>query len=192
MRKNYFAKSDMPQVNSFYKNIWDKLTDDGKGEISHRLWEGIRHGEKKFSELVDDIKEKEAKRIYELLLKHDDVSVQSTKIPEADRQEFIRAIEGGNKAEAYQILDRQSFTNNVSVAPSREIKSEMAQSGREADSKEILSATVNRSEKARPDDVEELPSISDLNLKDLKIADASTQGVAANSIRSDMAPKRSL
>ena len=196
LKKDFFTKHDLPEVDSFYKRAWDKLTEGGKGELSHRVWEGIRHGEAKFSELLDNIKEKEAKRLYELLNKHEDVSTQAAQIPESDRKDFIRAFESGKKEEAYQILDRQSFTNNVSV--SREIKSVDAQASREVDSKSIASAAITKtSDAAKETGLDDSPSIGDFDLdaikiKGVKLADASTQGVAANTIRAGDSSKQRL
>ena len=196
LKKDFFTKHDLPEVDSFYKRAWDKLTEGGKGELSHRVWEGIRHGEAKFSELLGNIKEKEAKRLYELLNKYEDVSTQAAQIPESDRKDFIRAFESGKKEEAYQILDRQSFTNNVSV--SREIKSVDAQVSREVDSKSIVSAAITKTSGiAKKTGLDDSPSIGDFDLdavkiKGVKLADASTQGVAANTIRAGDSSKQRL
>lgn len=187
MQRDYFTKKDMPHVNTIYE-AWDRLTEGGKEAMSHRLWEGIRHGEQKFSELVDKVKDTEIARIYRRLT-DSAPDKRLPEIPEQDRNDFIRAVESGKKDEASHILDRQSFTNAVATV---ELKSTSAEAGQESDSRKIKFASANQSEKIQHDDVEELPSIADLNLKDLKIADAVTQGVAANAIRSDAATKRSL
>ncbi len=198
LRRDYFAKADMPQVNSFYKNIWDKLTDDGKGEISRRLWEGIRHGEQPFSDLADDIKEKEAERLHKLFTNATIEVGAMAQVPEKDRSDFIRAYEGGNKEEAYRILDRQSFTNNVSVAAPREIENAPVEKNRESKSKSIeavaaapiLEITEQKND-SEPQAIGKI-DLDSINLDNLKVADKAAQGIAAPALRSDASVKRSL
>jgi len=195
LKKEYFTKQDMPRVDSFYKQTWDKLTEGGKDAISHRVWEGIRHGEAKFSELLENIKEKEAERVHKQLT-DSTIGVNTlAQIPETDRKDFIGAYEGGKKEEAYQILNRQSFTNNVSLNATHVIKSQNVQDGREADSKAIVAAAIastpekiNQKDSANPPSMAEL-DLDSINLKDMKIADGTTQ---ANLPRSDKPASRSL
>jgi hypothetical protein len=196
MQREYFTKKDMPHVNTIYE-AWDRLTDGGKDAMSHRLWEGIRHGEQKFSELVDKIKDTEIARIYRRLT-DSAPDKRLPEIPEQDRNDFIRAVEDGKNDDASRILDRQSFTNAVSVNKQREIQDADVFTSHDTKSIKanvvVADDTIDKNssvEKSEPPAIGEI-DLDDINLKDLKLPDNSTQGLAANAIRSDVATKRSL
>src|SRR5690606_14217747 len=38
----FFTKEDFPALERFYGGAWDRLSDGGKAEMSHRVWEGVR------------------------------------------------------------------------------------------------------------------------------------------------------
>ncbi|HEV2692917.1 MAG TPA: hypothetical protein VG347_08495 [Verrucomicrobiae bacterium] len=60
VEKEYFTKKDFGSLEDFYRNSWDKLTDNGKSEMSKRLHEGIVRHEYIFDELPEVIQEKDS------------------------------------------------------------------------------------------------------------------------------------
>ncbi len=119
LAKDFFSKSDFGALNEFYGGAWDKLTEEGKTQMSHRLWEGIRRGEYEFSELPDNVKRREAELIYGLLTNPEKTPEGYQNIPPEDREEFVQQYEAGNLEAAYEILDREGFVENVSKSAER-------------------------------------------------------------------------
>ena len=48
LKQDFFTKRDFGSLESFYAKTWDRLSERGKDEMSHRIWEGIRRDEYKF------------------------------------------------------------------------------------------------------------------------------------------------
>lgn len=115
LQKEFFTKRDFNSLDEFYSQSWDKLSEPGKTEMEHRVWEGIRKEEYKFSELPESVRERSADRVYKGLVANDTNVVDDSNIPEKDKQDFMRAFRSGNNREAHKLLDRDSFTNNVAV-----------------------------------------------------------------------------
>lgn len=116
LEKEAFTKSDFNALSKFYSGAWDRLSEGGKAEMSHRIWEGVRREEYHFSELPDSVKEKEAERLHQLLLKGPDITTDLEKIPQIDREDFQSAWKAGKRKEACEILDRPSFAENVALS----------------------------------------------------------------------------
>ena len=114
LQKECFTKSDFSSLEQFYSNTWDRLTEGGKAEMSHRVWEGVRREEYRFTELPETVKENEAQRLRDAL---DAGNRDLEAIPETDRSDFINSWDAGRKKESYQVLDRPSFAKAVSVTP---------------------------------------------------------------------------
>lgn len=87
--------------------------------MSHRVWEGVRRDEYQFSELPEMVKQKEAQQVYGMLSGAKQMPEELNNIPVGDRNDFTRAWGSGRKNEAYIVLDRSSFKENVarSTAP---------------------------------------------------------------------------
>jgi hypothetical protein len=113
LKEKFFTKSDFNNLAHFYSHSWDKLTEGGKEQMSHRVWEGVRHGEYKFDDLPDVVKEKEAGRLDQLLTQSATVPKDLEPIPENDRRQFVQAYEAGEKKRSYEVLGRPSFIQNA-------------------------------------------------------------------------------
>jgi len=105
----FFTKSMFGTLEHFYSKSWDKLTEGGKAQVSHRVWEGVRHGEYRFEELPEVVKQKEAKRLHDIMESPSSLTA-TVNIPVQDKREFCQAYERDDKREAYKILGRPSFT----------------------------------------------------------------------------------
>lgn len=187
LREDFFTKKDFGRLDKFYSETWDRLTESGKTEMSHRLWEGIRRDEYKFTELPKSVREKESKQAYKLLRDPSKGPESALQIPEKDRSDFIRAYESGNQEEAGRILERESFRKNMfKETTSQPINHVSAERGRDADAASIekrFSGTTseqNKPEPVRKSGTKADLDISGINLDGLKMAEAPTQTSAAD------------
>lgn len=113
LAKEYFQKSDFNKLDNFYAHTWPKLSEEGKSEMSHRVWEGIRHNEYKFDELPESIRRGESERLYQqFTVKATDEGLGN--IPGKDKDDFILAHDKGNQEAVKSVLSREVFTGNVS------------------------------------------------------------------------------
>lgn len=129
LRKDFFTKNDFRRLDQFYSQTWERLTENGKTEMSHRIWEGIRRDEYTFTELPKSVREKETKQAHNLLRDHSMGPESTLAIPEKDRNDFIRAYESGREEEAGKILERESFRKNMfketSSKPIKDVSAEL-------------------------------------------------------------------
>ncbi len=84
------------------------------------MWQGVRRKEYEFIELPVPVKEKEAERLFEALSAERTISADLGRIPPGDRQDFLREWRSGNKEASYEVLNRKSYTDNVSLSAKRE------------------------------------------------------------------------
>ena len=112
--KDFFTKSDFEELEEFYGSAWERLSDDGKAQMSHRIWEGVRRGEYEFVELPEQVRRKEADLLYQQLAAKQ-LPPNLEAIPQKDREEFIASYKAGNHAKMDEVLNRESFKENVSV-----------------------------------------------------------------------------
>jgi hypothetical protein len=130
--KEFFTKKDFPQLEEFYANTWERLSDRGKDAMSQRIWEGVRRDEFEFHELPSSAKDKEMKWAYTALTKRDASASMTGQIPRADRDDFIHAYESGDKREAENVLGRRSFRENMFLGETKkEVRHSAAYVGRE-------------------------------------------------------------
>ncbi len=134
LEKRYFTKSDFGELKQFYSDVWDRLSERGKDEMSHRIWEGIRKKEYTFGELPEPVREKETERAYQVLKNRDTGVSRAVAIPERDRSDFIRAYEGGRRQEAQKILERESVKTGVFREPESAARTHVVEGiGRESE-----------------------------------------------------------
>ncbi len=187
LREDFFTKKDFARLDQFYSKAWDRLTQNGKTELSHRIWEGVRREEYTFTELPKSVREKETKQAYHLLRDPSKGPESALAIPEKDRSDFIRAYESGKEDEAGKILERESFRKNMfKETSSPPIKHVSAELGRNADAasieKRFSDATggQNRPEGLRKSDTSAVLDVSGINLNGLRMAEAPAQTSAAD------------
>ncbi len=155
LKEDFFTKRDFARLSEFYAHTWDRLSEGGKNEMSHRIWEGIRRDQYKFSDLPQAVQEKEEDRAYTVLKKRETQVGAPDRIPAVDREDFIRAYEAGKRKDAGVILDRPSFREQMFLGQdSAPIHSRAAEVGGEAQAAAMRdnsaeSPTVTDSE-ARP------------------------------------------
>lgn len=113
LSKEFFTKKDFGNLEHFYSHTWDRLSEGGKDQMSRRIWEGVRRDEYKFSDLPTTVREKETERAYARLKKPALGISTESRIPGTDRDDFIRAYEGGKRDDAEKVLDREGFRRNL-------------------------------------------------------------------------------
>lgn len=128
----FFTRADFHELIDFYGSAYDRLSDRGKAEMSHRVWEGIRQGEYQFTELPENVRNKEMERLMGVLSDPEKMPENLKRIPEKDREDFMAAINAGKRDEAAQILNREGFTNNVSTSEELE-QSPQTENAKEAE-----------------------------------------------------------
>ena len=185
--KPFFTKDDFGSLEKFYSHTWDRLSEAGKDEMSRRVWEGIRRNEYTFAELPKVVRDKETEHAYKRLRDSAIGSVEAQRIPEKDREDFIRAYESGKREEAEQILGRDSFANGMfRGSESRSVDHARVDSGRDSDGKSVGGQVAAGD---LPDKVPQEPvksagkanlDVSDLNLDGLQLAEASSAPSSAN------------
>ena len=132
LQREFFTKGDFGSLESFYAKTWDRLSEEGQAQMSHRVWEGVRRDEYQFSELPETVKKKEAERLHEMLSGGRRTSEDLQNIPENDRRDFVNTWEEGRHHDSYRVLDRPSFKQSVSLS-SRETQAEAAIQHHEGD-----------------------------------------------------------
>ena len=166
MAKENFTKADFGKLENFYHSAYDRLSEDGKSEMSHRVWEGVRRKEYEFSELPDIVKEKEAKRLRNELGK-EQVAPDLLNIPAGDRRDFMKAWDEGNKPRSYEVLDRPSFAANVSLSA----KSVEAETVKVHEDEATRVGSSEQKNGSRPATKGNAAGIAEISLADLTLVD---------------------
>ena len=180
LAKEFFTKRDFGKLELFYAHTYDRLSEGGKDEMSHRVWEGVRHGEYRFTDLPEDVQKKEAKRAYDRFIdptrKRDDLE----QVPETDRNDFIRAYKSGDRKELGEVVNRESFCRNMAIDASKGVNHQTATAGKTADDYSILAEDKTRN--ISPDNSSAMAKIKSASekLKDLTLDDSPPTPLAAN------------
>jgi hypothetical protein len=196
LKEDFFTKKDFAKLDEFYAHSWERLSQGGKDQMSHRIWEGVRREEYKFTDLPKSVQEKEAKQAYKRLTESTIGTGDARQIPEKDRQDFLRAYEAGKRDEAEKVLERDSFKKSMfRDSDSKGVKSAQVQAGREAEAKAagaqvVAGGASEKSVQPVQNAGKAKESLADLNLDGLKLADASSPPSSASIPRG--APARAV
>ncbi|MDF1816329.1 MAG: hypothetical protein P1V20_29285 [Verrucomicrobiales bacterium] len=126
LAKDFFTREDFDELDQFYGSAYERLSERGQSEMSLRVWQGIREGEYQFTDLPSRIREKEMERLFGMLSDPHQIPDNLKQIPEKDREEFLAAYQSGDSGRAAQILNRDSFKENVSISTNLEEKEKAA------------------------------------------------------------------
>lgn len=173
LKEDHFTKADFGKLEKFYTNTWDRLSENGKAEMSHRIWEGVRRKEYDFDDLPDIVKQKEAERLQGMLRDGAQTQRELQAIPIEDRQAFLNAWENNDRKTAYQILDRPSFVKNVAISPPPEI-GESAVSASHAEAAQILKVETQKPEAPTAKATPQLMGTVDFKLDDIAQLDSAS------------------
>ena len=187
LSEDFFTRKDFSRLDQFYSHSWDRLSQHGKDEMSHRVWEGVRQGNYTFGQLPPSVKEKETKQAYDLFRNGSAADHNLSQIPASDRNDFIRAYEAGKTEEASKIIERPCFRDNLFRDTKSEIKKHAsAEQAYGADRNNLRSQITTNAVAPAPVNETEGPAgkgdlaIPALNLKGMELADAPAQISAAN------------
>ena len=150
LEESFFTKKDFGKLENFYTHSYDRLSEDGKEEMSHRFWEGIRHEEYRFEDAPATVREKEAKLTYKKL-SADSLGSDVKKIPASDRAEFLEAYRSGDQQAASHILSRDSFKQNMSLETSAGITHQAATIRKASEDVGILGGQTTEPTGAQPE-----------------------------------------
>lgn len=109
LKSEFFTKRDFDALAVFYQNSWDKLSEEGKDEMTQRVWEGARQGEYELSELPENVRSRTLERLHLSLKGEAKMPPSAPKLGEKEQQEFIFLLERGNLDQALDVLDGQSL-----------------------------------------------------------------------------------
>jgi hypothetical protein len=186
LKEDFFTKRDFARLSEFYAHTWDRLSEGGKDQMSHRVWEGIRRDQYKFSDLPEVVQEKEEDRAYSVLKKRETKVGAPERIPAVDREDFIRAYEGGKRKDAGVILDRPSFREHMFLGRnSRAIQNITVEAGKEAESVEVR---ANLAASQRPAGVEAPPQPSSGTKANVDVSGLNLDGVTLAALPPDISP----
>ena len=152
LEREYFAKADFGELEEFYSSAWERLSEGGKAEMSERVWEGVRRGEYSFVELPDEVRKKEAEFLYQQLASGKELPANLKAIPEAERREFMAAVESGNQSRIDDVMSSDVFAWNVSVnQPSKDASPHKSEEiAQKADDKRISRTAGQQEQKENP------------------------------------------
>jgi hypothetical protein len=175
LKEDFFTKGDFGRLEHFYAHAWDRLSEEGKDEMSHRFWEGIRHGEYKFSDAPKAVRDKEEDRVYAKLTTPQIEQDRIRQIPESDRADFIRAYKAGDREEAGRVLNRESFGKNVGLGKSAGIKPEASDEGKQVADQAVVE---NVKKPAAKDADTVAASAASAKFQDIQLDTVGLKGVA--------------
>ena len=89
--------------------------------MSHRIWEGIRHDEYRFTDLPKVVRDKEEDRVYAKLTSSSKAHESLEQIPETDRAD-LSALTRREIEEEPESSNRDSFRRNVSLGTSSAVQ----------------------------------------------------------------------
>ena len=174
LQQEYFTKANFDELEQFYSNTYDRLSEEGKAQMSHRVWEGVRQQQYQFSELPDPVKEKEAQSLRDMFSGVKHMPKEINQIPSNDRSDFINAWDAGQKSAAYSVLDRSSFADHVAVS-TRKVEESVAVESPTLDTKAVK---TTEKDNTRSDEVAEMTGDLDLSKLNVQLASADATGVA--------------
>ena len=175
LRKDFFTKADFGKLETFYANTWDRLSKEGKDEMSGRVWEGVRRSEYEISVLPKAMREKEMAQAYDRLKSP---TASEALIPQQDRSDYINNYDEGKKEEAAKVLDRPSFKENMFSKPQASDRARLGQDVGKLKSAEKMVADAKEpdAKKSRLDSAKGSgiadESLATLEMKGVKLAKA--------------------
>ncbi len=109
LKLDWFTKADFEELEEFYAESWDRLSEGGKNQMSVRVWGGIRRHEYTFEELPQKLREKESERIYLQLTGAIKPNSGLQNVAAQVRAEFVREYEASNETATSKILGGDGF-----------------------------------------------------------------------------------
>lgn len=181
LQSEYFTRSDFEKLEDFYAEAgpWDRLSPEGKKQMSDRFWGGLEQGEYTLDEAPDNVRKKEIGQLFHYL-EHPDQAPESIKrMSPSVKEELLEAHRSGDAKAAEEILNSKDlFESSTKVkTQAASERSELADSEESSKAlEEKKDSNIQEESEAVPEEsyvsFEELPSAKPTELKPL---DSSTE-----------------
>ena len=126
------------------------------------------------------VQEKEAERVSRQLTDSSITTSSTARISEKDRKDFLTTYGAGRREEAFEILERRSFRENMFLGESRENQHTDASKGKEADGNAIADkASVKAAQAEKPKPLSGAVAMRELNLASVDLSGMNAGGSAA-------------
>lgn len=168
LQQDHFSRDDFGKLDEFYTDggAWDRLSENGKKNMSERFWKGVEQGQYTLQEAPQNVRNKETDQLAFYIQNPDKAPEAVQRMSPAVKADFMTAHESGNKEAAREILNSkplfESSTNGKTQAAAEH--SEVAL-GREAEDKaETLTQNQGSAEELedRASDIPKLASFDEL------------------------------
>ncbi len=170
---DFFTREMFPRLDQFYSQTWDRLSEEGKAEMSKRVWEGVHQGQYRFNELPESVKDKEAERMHHYLTSENTRGTFERVIPQADRQEFCSAYEAGDKRSSYSVLERQGFAKAMHHVSGSELVSSDAKNCSDQRKSAVKAAMANAGSSSQ-EKTGEATKVAELEIDDALLSELRT------------------
>ena len=114
LHQEHFTKANFEELDEFYQGPWERLSADGKREMSQRFWMGVEQGEYSFKEAPKSVRDKEADQLAHYTKHPEEAPEVIQRMSPQIKEEFLKAHESGNQAAVEEIL---SSKNSFEPAP---------------------------------------------------------------------------
>jgi hypothetical protein len=161
----FFTKSMFGHLDQFYAHTWDKLSEEGKAEMSQRVWEGVRRRQYEFMELPETVKEKEAKQMHSFLTREGTRDRFASAVPIDDQRDFLESYSAGHCQASYAVLNRPGFASAFVDRAQAEVASQDVTDGKSS-LKDAIKAGMKMPQIAVSNGTGQGGSLADLNLDD--------------------------
>lgn len=170
---DFFTREMFPRLDQFYNRTWARLSEEGKAEMSKRVWEGVHQGQYRFNELPESVKDKEAERMHHYLTSENTRGTFERAIPQADRQDFCSAYEAGDKQRSYSVLEREGFAKAMHHVSVSELVSNDAKNFSDQQKKAVSAALANAGNSSQGKAVQ-AAQVADLQIDDDLVSELRT------------------
>ena len=128
LQQEFFTRSDFGKLDEFYADggAWDRLSGEGKKQMSERLWKGIERGEYSFDEIPENVRKKEADQLNLYLQNPESAPAFVSRIDPETVEKFQREYASGNQEAALAVLDSKELFESL---PAEETQAAMEHSG---------------------------------------------------------------
>jgi len=111
LRQDYFTRDDFKKLDAFYADsgAWDRLTDEGKKQMSERIWTGVEQGSHSFAELPNNIRKKETDQLADYIKNPEKAPDAVQRMSPEAKQEFIRTYDSGDQGAAQEVLNSEAL-----------------------------------------------------------------------------------
>lgn len=111
LQQDHFSREDFEELDHFYADggAWDRLSENGKKNMSERFWKGIEQGEYTLQEAPQNVRNKESDQLAFYIQNADKAPKAVLRMNPEVKEDFIRAHESGDQEAAVEILNSKAL-----------------------------------------------------------------------------------